>query len=347
MARSVRLAAAHLLLLIALAGNVHASTPADRTEKKYPGDHPASRAAATYQLVGTYTGPGFEVMQFRLTVLPAHGSGSLCGAKLSKKLSSTIGEERKTNPYLKLESREKFVVAATRGLPRPPAHFRYIAALNRKGPPLVKWEAPPARTAPDERLTDASKFCVVDLSEPATYSSGHVPNSLNIGVRGKLETWLGLMVPRSARLVLCGTPDELGEAIRRLHRVGRTASIVTFMDWKQSRLPLNKSRRMKPREIFAALQADKGLAILDVRQPPELEELRFKMPLTHLPLTELARNSVKLDRARPLVAVCQSGYRSSIAVGVLERKRFENIATMDGGAKAWVKAGLPAVEKER
>jgi glyoxylase-like metal-dependent hydrolase (beta-lactamase superfamily II) len=62
-------------------------------------------------------------------IYPAHFSGSLCGAGLSGKPSSTIAFERRWNPMLSME-REAFV-AALADLPPKPADMDRILAANR------------------------------------------------------------------------------------------------------------------------------------------------------------------------------------------------------------------------
>jgi hydroxyacylglutathione hydrolase len=62
-------------------------------------------------------------------VYPGHFSGSLCGAGLSGKPSSTIAFERRWNPMLSL-SREAFVDALA-DVPEKPAEMERILAANR------------------------------------------------------------------------------------------------------------------------------------------------------------------------------------------------------------------------
>jgi hydroxyacylglutathione hydrolase len=62
-------------------------------------------------------------------VYPGHFSGSLCGAGLSGKPSSTIAFERRWNPMLSL-SREAFVDALAE-VPEKPADMQRILAANR------------------------------------------------------------------------------------------------------------------------------------------------------------------------------------------------------------------------
>jgi glyoxylase-like metal-dependent hydrolase (beta-lactamase superfamily II) len=64
-----------------------------------------------------------------LEIYPGHFSGSLCGAGLSGKPSSTIAFERRWNPMLSMD-REAFV-AALAVVPAKPAEMEQILAANR------------------------------------------------------------------------------------------------------------------------------------------------------------------------------------------------------------------------
>jgi glyoxylase-like metal-dependent hydrolase (beta-lactamase superfamily II) len=62
-------------------------------------------------------------------IYPGHFSGSLCGAGLSGKPSSTLAFERRWNPMLSLE-RDAFVTALV-DVPPKPADMEQIMAANR------------------------------------------------------------------------------------------------------------------------------------------------------------------------------------------------------------------------
>ena len=64
-------------------------------------------------------------------IMPGHFSGSLCGAGLSGKPTSTIAFERRWNPILSL-GREAFVDAMA-DVPAKPAELERILAFNRSG----------------------------------------------------------------------------------------------------------------------------------------------------------------------------------------------------------------------
>jgi glyoxylase-like metal-dependent hydrolase (beta-lactamase superfamily II) len=70
-----------------------------------------------------------------LEIYPGHFSGSLCGAGLSGKPSSTVAFERRWNPMLSF-GRERFI-AALAEVPPKPAEMERILAENRTGRPLA------------------------------------------------------------------------------------------------------------------------------------------------------------------------------------------------------------------
>src|SRR5437867_1601450 len=69
-----------------------------------------------------------------LTVHPAHGAGSMCGAGMSAQASSTLGRERATNPYLDRSLDERRFVERLLGTVPPfPAYYRRMKRVNSDG----------------------------------------------------------------------------------------------------------------------------------------------------------------------------------------------------------------------
>ncbi len=273
-------------------------------------------------------------------VYPAHGAGSLCGAHLKDQPFSTIGEERTSNPYLLHTIRAEFITTVLSDLQEPPQYFKHDAAMNRTGPELVEWQQPLHTVSPSQDLTDLSKYYIADIRDSKDFAAGHIPNAVNIGVRGRFETWAGIMVPWDSELVLCGDGSDLQEAVYRLHRVGYQAKVVSYTAWEQAGLPLLKNTLIAPKDLYDQIHSEKSPVIVDVRLPSEWMGLRIGTVL-NLPLNHLAELSGKLDTTQRVVAVCNSAYRSSMAIGVLERKNFKNVTSLAGGSEAWIEAGLP------
>jgi rhodanese-related sulfurtransferase len=89
----------------------------------------------------------------------------------------------------------------------------------------------------------------------------------------------------------------------------------------------------------------RNAVLLDVREPKEFEGGRLPGAI-HIPLSQLAGRVSELAKftARPIVAYCDTGRRSRMAAGALEKAGFKEIYTLQGGIAAWKKDGLP-VEK--
>jgi glyoxylase-like metal-dependent hydrolase (beta-lactamase superfamily II) len=64
-----------------------------------------------------------------LEIFPGHTAGSLCGADISGKPSSTIGFEKRWNRLLSL-GKEDFIAAATTSTPARPANMEHLVAAN-------------------------------------------------------------------------------------------------------------------------------------------------------------------------------------------------------------------------
>ncbi len=281
-----------------------------------------------------------------LALFPAHGAGSLCGVHLSDEPTSTLGVQKQVNPYLKYRSKSEFIAAVLEGLPAAPQYFRHNAALNKKGPEPVNWQAGPVLLKPEAVLAEPKEFQVVDLRDAREYAAGHLPNALNIGVRGRLETWVGTMVPWGSRVVVTGSPEEVREAWRRLHRIGYVVQGLIWEEWRRAKLPQAQTGLIPPQELHARLQKGEAPLIVDVRLPQEWQALRIG-PAVNLPLDRLAELApLKLEPEQPVVTVCNSAYRSSLAAGVLKRLGFKQVASLDGGSEAWIAAGLPTLGPE-
>ena len=282
-----------------------------------------------------------------VTIFPAHGAGSLCGAHLSDEPKSTIGQEKASNPYLKAKGRGEFVALVLQGLPEAPQYFKHNAKMNKEGPQPVDWSAPmPQEVKPTAGLTEPNKYFLVDLRDAATYAAGHIPNAVNIAARGRLENWVGTMVPWGSRLVLVGESELLNEALHRLHRVGYKADVITPATWKSGKLPMKKGNPISPKDLYALMKKGEAPLVVDVRLPAEWMALRIGTVL-NLPLSHLAELSSKLDPAQPVVVVCNSAYRSSMATGILERQGIKKARNLEGGSKAWMEANLPIYEGEK
>jgi glyoxylase-like metal-dependent hydrolase (beta-lactamase superfamily II)/rhodanese-related sulfurtransferase len=280
-------------------------------------------------------------------IFPAHGAGSLCGAHLSDEPKSTIGKEKDSNPYLQAKGRGEFIALVLQGLPDAPQYFQHNAKMNREGPPAVDWGSPlPKEIQATSELMKPDKFYLVDLRDANSFAEGHIPNSVNIAARGRLENGVGTMIPRGSKMVLVGDVDLLTEALERLPRIGYQGDVITLESWKKANLPMKAGDPITPSELYSLMQKGESPLVVDVRLPKEWMALRIG-PVLNLPLNLLAQLSAKLDPSQPVVLVCNSAYRSSMATGILERQGFKKARNLEGGSKAWIEANLPVYEGEK
>jgi rhodanese-related sulfurtransferase len=100
---------------------------------------------------------------------------------------------------------------------------------------------------------------------------------------------------------------------------------------------------IEPEALVTRLEQDPALLVLDVRGPDE-----FGGPLGHIreaknvPLDQLPPRLPDLVRAkRPVVVVCKTDRRSSVAAQQLQQAGIEDVAVLRGGMARWRVLGLP------
>lgn len=70
------------------------------------------------------------------SIWPTHGFGSFCTAAPAATDDSTLGQEKQTNPALRLAA-EEFVTEALAGLDAYPAYYVHMGVANLAGPEPV------------------------------------------------------------------------------------------------------------------------------------------------------------------------------------------------------------------
>ncbi|HTH50822.1 MAG TPA: rhodanese-like domain-containing protein [Pyrinomonadaceae bacterium] len=271
-------------------------------------------------------------------IYPAHGAGSMCGKSLSKETWSTLGEQRKFNYALQPMSRDEFVKIVATGLSTPPQYFPKSAARNLEGPASLDELHPPRELSSDEIV--AFDGVVIDVRKNFEYGAGHVPNSINIGLGGQFASWAGTLIPIGTPIaVVALTKEQVDEAVMRLARVGHesVSGYILVSDYKGDQTAVEQ---VSVSDTKGYVMSGRNVQFIDVRRPGEYESGHAVTAISRS-LDELDRNLDGLDPAAPTYVICQGGYRSSIACGILENAGFNELYNVTGGTAAWIEGGLP------
>ncbi len=274
-------------------------------------------------------------------VYPAHGAGSLCGKNLSTDTVSTIGVQRRYNYALQPMAREEFVRVVTAEQPDTPPYFTYDAVLNTKERPTLE-QALEEELKPlslDEVLALAGQGAqLLDARDPADFAGAHLAGSVNIGLGGSYATWAGTILARERPIVVVAEPGREQEAAMRLGRIGFD-NVAGYLDDGMQALEerpglVDRIERITAGTLAEQLGGPEPPLVLDVRSEPEWREARIEGS-SNVPLAHFEERIGELPRDRRIVVHCASGYRSAIAVSLLRRNGFDNLADLVGGLGAW------------
>jgi hydroxyacylglutathione hydrolase len=85
-------------------------------------------------------------------IYPTHGQGSPCGEDIGDRLSSTIGYERRFNPFLQFPDVKSFTKYALTAAAPIPTYYPLMLEVNTKGP-VVLGNLPPVPGLPPQILS--------------------------------------------------------------------------------------------------------------------------------------------------------------------------------------------------
>ncbi|HEX2052893.1 MAG TPA: MBL fold metallo-hydrolase [Actinomycetota bacterium] len=275
-------------------------------------------------------------------IWPTHGFGSFCSsARSSGAMHGSMGDERRSNLALRIQSEDDFVSQLLSGLTAYPRYYAHMSALNLGGPPPV--DLRPPETIDGARLREllAGGGWVVDLSSRRAYARGHIPGTVSVELGKSFATYLGWVLPWGTPLTLLGdSPEEVAEARRQLVRIG-IDQLAGAAIGKREELAGGEPLASYEVADFAALSDAKAKGenpfVLDVRRDDERAEGWIDGSV-HIPLPDLVARVDELPDDR-LWVHCASGFRASIAASLLARNGKTPVLIDDIWADA-AKAGV-------
>lgn len=276
-------------------------------------------------------------------IYPSHGAGSLCGKSLNGVGASTLGYERRFNPYLKKENVEQWLVKALKGLPPAPPYFLRLKKMNAEGPPLLS-DLKSAHWDECEGEPQLNELFLLDVRHLEVFAASHLKNALNIPPSPSFCQWVGWMLPSEQPIgLIVDSRRGAAETIEQLRLLGFDQPIWEIL-FDEANPAFAKELTRFPlidAEELAEKQASTSPSyILDVRTKGEWESGHIS-GAANISLVELEHSCNKLPRGIPMTLVCQSGSRSSLAASLLRKQGFADVMNLRGGMLAWKQAGLP------
>jgi hydroxyacylglutathione hydrolase len=249
-----------------------------------------------------------------VALYPTHGEGSFCTASNAGRYTSTIGDERRSNPVLQVDGADAMAdLLLARPMPIP-SFYAHMGPSNTLGVPDMRPAVVPTMSvAALDLLPDDTR--VVDIRPRYAQAAGVLPGSLAIELTDDFGSWVGWLTAHEAPIVLVAGPDDdVTEAVTQLARIGVDDVRGVIRDLAGAR---QVGFTLLDLDAFAAgLDADAQL--LDVRMPSEREDQ--PLPGAHERfLPDLVADGLPpgIDAGRPVHIVCGTGRRATIAASVL------------------------------
>ena len=136
---------------------------------------------------------------------------------------------------------------------------------------------------------------------------------------------------------MCDADHDL-EAKVRLARIGFDDVVAALADPVSALMAhpelTERSSRLTAVELVERRRDSPDPMLLDVRNAGEVADGAIAGSV-NIPLAGLLSRIDEVDRHRPVVAYCASGYRSSIAASAMARAGHGDVSDLLGGFSAW------------
>ncbi len=267
-------------------------------------------------------------------VYPGHVAGSLCGAQMSSKASTTIGFERRFNAAVTKDEDEFVAETSAASAPRPP-NMERIVALNRG--------AFVGAPEPLGTVAEVGDAVVLDVRRAELFAAGHAPGALSVPLTdSSFPTKAAFVIPAGSRVALhADSPEDAERAARGLAAVG-----ILELEGRLLDPPDGERVQAVELEELDALLAEGDVTVLDVREKDERDE-GYIAGSRNIPYRLVRAWVDDLRAAQPLVTICSSGSRAGIAASVLASEGIEARPVLHGGVNDWAERGGETVAFRR
>ncbi len=277
-----------------------------------------------------------------IIVYPAHGAGSACGKNMMKETVDTLGNQKKMNYALRADmTRAEFIKEVTDGLRPPPAYFPLNVKLNKEGygdiEEIIGTGMKPLSPREFELLANETDAVMLDVRTPFDFSTGHIPNSIFIGLDGSFAPWVGeLIIDVKQPILLIAPEGREEEAITRLSRVGFDNTLGYLSGgvdaWEDAGFDTDTVDSVPASSLHEKYQDIKS-RVFDVRKDTEFQSEHVE-EAQNAPLSSINDHLASFPKSEPFYIHCAGGYRSMIASSILKSRGIHNMIDVQGGFKA-------------
>jgi glyoxylase-like metal-dependent hydrolase (beta-lactamase superfamily II)/rhodanese-related sulfurtransferase len=285
-------------------------------------------------------------------VYPAHGAGSACGKNMMKETVDTLGNQKKMNYALRADmTRAEFIQEVTDGLTPPPAYFPLNVKLNKEGydhiDEVIGQGMKALTPKAFELVASETDAIMLDVRTPFDFATGHVPNSIFIGLDGSFAPWVGeLIIDVKQPILLIAPEGREEEAIIRLSRVGFDNTVGYLAGgvdaWEEAGYEIDTVQSVAATSLAQEYQ-EYSERIYDVRRVSEHISSHV-IGAHNLPLSTINQHLSSLPQSETVYIHCAGGYRSMIASSILKSRGYHNIIDVQGGFKAINNTDIPISE---
>ncbi|MGW8120915.1 persulfide dioxygenase-sulfurtransferase CstB [Staphylococcus xylosus] len=247
-----------------------------------------------------------------IQIWPGHGAGSPCGKALGAIPMSTLGYEKINNWAFNVTDESKFVETLTSNQPAPPHHFAQMKKINQFGMNMYQ----PYDVFPS---LDNARIAF-DIRSKEAFHGGHTEGTINIPYNQNFINQIGWYLDYENSIDLIGDKSTVEQAAHTLQLIG-------FDNVAGYRLPKSE---ILTQSIHSVDMTGKEEYILDIRNEEEWNNGHLDQAV-NIPHGKLLNENIPFNKEDKIYVHCQSGVRSSIAVGILENKGFENVVNIREG----------------
>jgi hydroxyacylglutathione hydrolase len=279
-------------------------------------------------------------------IYPAHGAGSVCGHGIGDQEFSTLGYEKKTNPFLQLD-KDAFVEHTLSEEMLVPPYFRKMEDYNLNGPPLLRGlSAPePLGVFEFEQEMQQPDAVVVDTRMPYAFAGSFIPESLSIWLGGT-SAYPGWLLNHNQKILFVHErKSDMNKVAAHFWRLGFD-NLLGFLcpgisEWQNMGKSISRVGTLSASTLKEMLEKNQ-LFVVDVREPSEWKSGHIE-GAKRVFFGHLTDKAGSLPRYKPAAVICSVGQRSSIGASILKKEGFEEVYNVLGGMTAWTNLGYPTV----